>query len=164
MKQINTSEVIFREAIVEDAEVLANYRIDFMDEVLGHENHPDVAQLKAELINYFSKSIKERSILTLLAEYEHKIISTAVIVISEAPPSYESLQNKGRRGYVLNVYTCKTYRGHGIAKELLAKLIQLAKKEQLEFLNLHATQDGINIYKELGFNAPKFPELKLTLN
>ncbi|MCR8666587.1 GNAT family N-acetyltransferase [Aestuariibaculum sp. M13] len=163
MKKINKSKIHFRNATKDDAETLANYRINYINEVLELKNHPKAIRLKIELIDYFSKSIEEEIILTQLAEYENEIIATGVIVISQAPPSYESINNKGRRGYVLNVFTLKEYRGNGIAKELLKKLIKKAKREKLEFLNLHATQDGINIYKDLGFDEPKFPELKLTL-
>jgi len=35
---------------------------------------------------------------------------------------------------------------------------------RLEFVNLHATNDGIGVYKSMGFEETKFPELKLKLN
>ena len=57
----------------------------------------------------------------------------------------------GRTGYVLNMFTVKEYRKHGIGSLLFEKLIQEAKKRNLDKIELHATKDGEPIYRQFGF-------------
>ena len=156
-------KITFRKAKANDAYILSEYRVKFINEVFEIKTHPDAEQLKIELVEYFSQSIINKSVIAWLAEYENRIISTSCLVIWSAPPSYSSLKNKGKRGYILNMYTLNEFRRMGIASVLLEKLILEAKKMTLEFINLHATNDGIKVYKNMEFREPKFPELKLKI-
>ena len=160
---LDRKKITFRRAKPDDAYILSEYRVKYINEVFGIKTHPDSEQLKIELIEYFSQSIINKSVISWLAEYENRIISTSCLVIWRAPLSYSSLGNKGKRGYILNMYTLNKYRKTGIATALLEKLIVEAKKMKLEFVNLHATNDGMMVYKNMGFAEPKFPELKLKI-
>ncbi len=85
------------------------------------------------------------------------------MVLWHAPPTYTGLGKKGMRGYILNMYTEKAFRKKGIASILLDKLIKEAKALNLEYVHLHATQDGIEIYRKRGFQDAKFPELNMVI-
>jgi len=150
----------FRIATVNDSNILSEHRVKFLNEVYNINYHPEEEHLKTELIDYFSKSISNNTVIAWLAEYENKVISTSTLVIWNAPFSYSGLGKNGKRGYILNMYTLLPFRKKGIASTLLKKLILEAKNNNLEFVNLHATNDGIGVYKKIGFKAPTFPELK----
>jgi GNAT superfamily N-acetyltransferase len=76
-------------------------------------------------------------------------------------PRYDCI--RGRYGYILNVYTVPKFRKNGISTELLKRLIEDAKKLNIDILNLHATKEGINMYLKAGFKPPIDPELELNL-
>jgi hypothetical protein len=46
---------------------------------------------------------------------------------------------------------------------LLNELIKEAKSLGLKYLHLHASKDGIKIYRKAGFAEPEQPELELRL-
>ncbi len=156
-------EIKYRRATQNDIIILSEHRVKFINEVFNMATHPDELKLKDELITYFSKSLKDKSVIAWLALYEDKVIATSCLVIWHAPMSYAGLQSEGKRGYILNMYTLGVYRKKGIASRLLEKLIGEAKKMKLEYVSLHATEDGMRVYKNKGFAPPKFPELKLKI-
>lgn len=160
---MKNDKITYRKAIQADAPILAELRVKFINEVFDIKNHPDAGRLKLELTEYFSQAIISESVIVWVAEYDNRIISTSTLVIWSIPLSYSSLNNNGKRGYILNMYTEKEFRKLGIASELLEKLIVEAKKRNLEFVSLNASEDGINIYKNRGFKEPKYPELKLKI-
>ena len=158
---IIASKITYRKATLEDVETLAKLRVVFINEVFNIKNSKDSEHLKKELIEYFTNTISDKSVIAWIAEYENKIISTSTLVLWHAPPTYTGLGKKGMRGYILNMFTKKPFRKKGIASVLLEKLINEAKALNLEYVHLHSTQDGIGIYKKLGFEDTKYPELNL---
>jgi GNAT superfamily N-acetyltransferase len=161
---MRNTDITYRKATVKDAQKLARYRVDFLNEV--YKTNDDVVSkaLYNELVIYFNQSFEENSLISWIAEHEQKIISTSGLVVWKIPLSFASLGKHGRRGYILNMFTLKAYRKKGIASVLMNKLVDEAKQLNLEYLHLHTTDDGIRIYKKLGFNEPEIPELKLILN
>ena len=161
---MKNAAIAFRKANDKDAHVLAQYRVSFLHEVLHINHHPDSEELTTELTHYFIESTQNQSLITWVAEKDEKIVGTGSLVIWQAPPGYSGLKNKGKRGYILNMYVLQEYRGSGIASSLLDKLMLEAKFRNLEFVSLHGTDDGIKMYRNKGFAAPKFPELKRTID
>ncbi len=161
---INTSKITYRKATLHDVENLAELRVIFINEVFSIKESQDSIQLKKELTEYFKASLSDQSNIAWIAEYENKIISTSTLVIWHAPPTYSGLGKKGLRGYILNMYTEKKFRKKGIASVLMEKIINEAKDLNLELVHLHSTNDGIGIYRKMGFQDTKFPELNLTIN
>jgi len=138
-------------------------RVVFINEVFHIEKNKDSEQLREELVEYFTRTLLDQSVITWIAEYEQQIVSTGTLVLWHAPPTYTGLGNKGMRGYILNMYTEKEFRKKGIASILLDKLIKEAKALNLEYVHLHSTEDGIGIYRKLGFENTKFPELNMVI-
>ncbi len=161
--KFNESRLTFRKANVRDAEILSDYRIVFLNEVYGIDSHPDEEQLQIELVEYFTESLRQESVVAWLAEYDSKVVSTSSLVIWDAPLSYSGLGSKGKRGYILNMFTLDGFRKKGIASVLLEKLLSEAKDLALELVTLHATDDGIGVYKKIGFEESVFPELTFKL-
>ena len=80
----------------------------------------------------------------------------------QMPGRYGGLET-GRCGYILNMYTIPEARGRGVCTRLLEELIKEAKSLGLRYLHLHASEDGVNIYRKAGFAEPKRAELALRL-
>jgi ribosomal protein S18 acetylase RimI-like enzyme len=78
------------------------------------------------------------------------------------PPRYGGLES-GKLGYILNLYTVPEARRNGICTRMLHELIREAKTLGLKHLYLHASEDGLRIYRKAGFANSKQTELELTL-
>lgn len=157
-------KIVYRKAELKDVEILAEHRIIFIHGIFKIDVMEQTKQLRKELIEYFREAIPNKTFIAWLAEYEKKIIATSGLAIWQAPLTYSGLGKKGRRGDILNMYTLPEYRKNGIATVLLDKLIEDARELNLEYVGLHATDDGIGIYKSRGFKEPSYPELQLNLN
>lgn len=78
-----------------------------------------------------------------------KIIATGAIQFMHFPPSFTN--ETGIRGYIANMYTHPDYRGKGIAKKIMERLISESKGRNVHYLFLIASEMGKPLYKKIGF-------------
>lgn len=65
-------------------------------------------------------------------------------------------------GYVTNTYTLPGRRGEGVGSELMKRVIDWARTEDLELLIVWPSDRAVSFYKQLGFDAEN-DILQLTL-
>ena len=162
MTKIEKETIVYRHATINDVPALVNYRVQFLNE---HFNHPEdnaTKVLRASLTKYFAKAIPSKEYIAWVAEHEGRIIATSGMVVWQKPAIYGGGES-GKLGYLLNFYTVREARRKGIGTRLLNELIKEAKSMGLKYLHLHASRDGINIYRRAGFSEPREPELELRL-
>ncbi len=116
-------------------------------------------RLKEELTKYFQIALNDNSFIGWIAELEGSAIGIGGMVIHKILGNFNFLS--GIEGYILNMYTLPTYRGKGICSEILERLINEGKEIGLGKIYLHASNDGINIYRQRGFKVPTMPELEI---
>jgi GNAT superfamily N-acetyltransferase len=58
---------------------------------------------------------------------------------------------EGRHGTIVNVFTEPEWRRLGVAALLLEEIIEWSRKERLDRLVLHASEEGRALYDRLGF-------------
>lgn len=87
------------------------------------------------------------------------IVATAAVCFYQKPPSIAG--GFGRNGYIANVYTRTSHRKQGIGTKLMKMLSELARSQQADCLHLVATEDGAGIYREVGYQEPKYVYLEL---
>lgn len=77
------------------------------------------------------------------------MVATCFLCVYQKPanPSFPH----GLTGTLMNVFTEKSFRGKGIATQLMHMLIQEAGKLGLDYIELKATADGYSLYLRLGF-------------
>ena len=105
--------------------------------------------LRAQLPLYFSRHLG-KDCHVYLAEEHQSAVSYAFLIVLEKPanPTFPT----GKVGTVMNVYTRPVYRRRGFACALLEQLISDARKMDLSYLELKATEQGLHLYQRLGFN------------
>ena len=136
----------FRKAERNDIPMLVKLRkLQLVDE--GMEERGSVDH---ELESYFETCLTEGTLVEWLAEEDGAIIATAAIAFLLFPPAYGN--PVGTRGYITNMYTAPAYRGRGIAKLLLARLEEEAKKRAVHRLLLSASDMGASVYETCGFS------------
>jgi len=159
---INKDNLVFRRATLRDIPELVKFKLMLLDELNPDEDKTNLDTLKNGLESFLKEYIESNKMISWLVEYEGEIISTSGLVLWRVPPRYDCLH--GRYGYITNMYTIQKARKNGISTKLIKILIEEAKQLNIDILNLHATKDGINTYRKLGFTEPIDPEIELNLN
>ena len=157
--QIEREKITYRKLKSEDTNILADYRIRFLKELEGEQTSDKELQLRNELTDYFTKALSENTLIAWMAEYNKQPVGFGGMVIHYVPGSYGMIN--GKVGYILNLYTLPDYRKNGICTEILDKLIKEGKELDLSRIYLHASKDGIKLYREYGFAECDMPELEL---
>lgn len=160
--EIERSKIRYRRAGINDVESLINYRVRFLNELYDHQENEETGVLRKSLREYFREAIPSNRFIAWLAEYDGKIVGTSGMVVWQMPARYSGLES-GKLGYILNLYTIPEARRKGICTRLLNELIREAKLLGLRYLHLHASEEGISIYRKTGFAEPSQPELRLVL-
>lgn len=158
---MDRSKILLRKATISDIDILIEYRFIFLSEAQGDYGKVQTMILRESLKQYFTKSLKNNSFISWIAEYESKAIGIGGMVIREQPGNFEI--PTGKTGYILNMFTLKEYRNNGIGTLLFQKLIEEAKRMNLDRIDLHATRDGEPIYKRFGFTEPHDKVLEFNL-
>jgi len=160
--KIEREKIVRRRATMDDVPALIDYRVRFLNELYDHPEDDNTKILRKSLLEYFAKAIPSKDFIPWVAEYNGKIIATSGMVVWQIPARYGGVES-GKLGYLLDFYTVPEARRKGIAARLLNELIREAKLLGLKYLHLHASKDGINIYRKAGFVEPDQPELVLKL-
>jgi GNAT superfamily N-acetyltransferase len=64
------------------------------------------------------------------------------------------------RAVILNVYTEPEFRRRGIARQIMAAILDWAQQRGLRAINLHASDEGRPLYEKMGFEATNEMRLK----
>lgn len=141
--------MIFRRLDKGDISLLIDMRLKYIDET-APDILPDVRKAIGDsLPDYFERHI-ERDLFAFAAFDDGVIVSTAFLLIVEKPANPNFIT--GRTGTVLNVFTVRSHRRIGIAAKVVSMLLDHARSEKLDFVELQATRDGYPLYKKLGFS------------
>lgn len=127
---------------------LIDIRLKYLKEDIGHISKEETCRMMEQLPRYFEQHLGKDLLPFIALENDH-IIAAAFLLITEKPASPHFIN--GRTGTVLNVYTDTDYRRRGIALRLMQNLIDYARLEELDHIELKATEDGYPLYQKCGF-------------
>lgn len=91
--------------------------------------------------------INNKAIYCRVLESEGDVIGFASLTTYPVP-------TKGMVGRIEDVVISNLYRGGGLGRKMMEDLIDIAKKEKLEYLNLTANSSRVaarNLYESMGF-------------
>ena len=138
-------EIEYRKLIESDIDTFINMRISQLQEE-GTKSNEDLA---LSLKKYYKKHLQDNSFVSWLAIDNGKIIGTSGISFVERPPYHRC--PSGKMGILSSMYTVKEYRRKGIAKYLLDKVIDEARKYGCEEVQITASEMGVLLYSDYGF-------------
>lgn len=139
-----------------ELEIFIEMRINQLKE----EGAKEEIDLRPALKDYYDRHMKDGTFVSWIALDKNKIIATSGISFVEKPP-YFSCPN-GKIGLLSSMFTDKDYRRKGIAKELLSRIVEDAKKYGCKMIQITASDMGVLLYKDFGFVENKnFLQYKL---
>jgi GNAT superfamily N-acetyltransferase len=151
--------VTIRRASRDDAALLAEHRAAVWNEV-GEWDFRDLAPQIPVWTAFFRERLAEGTYVAFVAEDDGTPIgSGAVLVHLMIPrPDFES----DRAGRVQSVYVVPGARRSGIARAIMAHLLEYARAARLIALSLHPSDEARGLYAALGFEAADEMVLRFT--
>jgi ribosomal protein S18 acetylase RimI-like enzyme len=89
------------------------------------------------------------------------LVSSAAVSITQRLPTP---MGDGRTAYVQWVATDAAWRRRGFGRQVMTALIDWVRASGVGIVDLHASPDGIPLYRDLGFRESDHPELRLAIN
>jgi GNAT superfamily N-acetyltransferase len=135
----------YRKLTLEDIDTFIDMRINQLQE----EGAKPTFDLKPQLLEYYTKHLKDNTFVSWVATDNGKIIATSGISFVEKPPYYSN--PTGKIGLLSSMYTIVPYRRRGIAKELLSRVVHEAKSNGCGTVHITASDMGVLLYTDFGF-------------
>jgi GNAT superfamily N-acetyltransferase len=133
-----------RPAAVGDLETIIGHRVAmFRDMGYGEEVLTRVEIVSRDLL---SPALEDGSYYSLLAEIEDNGVVGGAGVLILPWPGYQP-----RRAWIQNVYVLPAFRRRGIARQMMQTLLAWCRAEGLDSVSLHASDEGLPLYIQLGF-------------
>ena len=155
----------------ERTDELIALRMAYLEADFGELAPEDEASIRAALPSYFERHLGRDLVAFAALAEDGSIASAALLLVSEKPANPRFVN--GHIGTVFNVYTVPDYRRLGLASQVMAELVSYAREEDLDLVELNATDEGYPLYRSLGFEdavlhrpmsiAPKTSTLGLDL-
>jgi ribosomal protein S18 acetylase RimI-like enzyme len=153
-----TMTVTVRAATLADLEPLLDLRVALF-EGMGQGGQA-LEEAVPAMRDYFRRHLPSGAFRVWVAEYEGDIVASIGLVIHRVPPSPSNLL--GAEAYIMNLVTRPAYRRRGIARRLMAHVLDVVNREGIPKASLHASADGRHLYEQLGFeDTPSAPEMQL---
>lgn len=127
---------------------------------LKEEGATEDIDLTPALKDYYNRHMADGTFVSWLAIDNGKIIGTSGMSFVEKPPYFGC--PSGKIGLVSSMFTNPDYRRMGIAKELLDRVIEEARKYGCGTIQVTASDMGVKLYSAYGFvHNDKFMQYKL---
>lgn len=148
--------IIYRRMVSDDLDTFISMRIKQLREEGATEDFDLVPALK----DYYERHMADGTFVSWLAVDGDKIIGTSGMSFVEKPPYFGC--PSGRIGLLSSMYTNPDYRRMGIAKKLLAKVVEEAKNYGCGTVQITASDMGVLLYTDFGFVKNRnFMQIKL---
>ncbi|MDO5541646.1 MAG: GNAT family N-acetyltransferase [Eubacteriales bacterium] len=135
----------YRKLTVKELDVFIDMRINQLRE----EGAAEDIDLKPALKDYYERHMADGTFVSWIALDGDRIIGTSGMSFVEKPP-YFGCPN-GKMGLLSSMFTANSYRRRGIAKELLAKVVNEAKEHGCGTVQITASDMGVLLYTDFGF-------------
>ena len=116
---------------------------------LREEGATEDIDLIPALKDYYSRHMADGTFVSWLAVDGEKIVGTSGMSFVEKPPYFNC--PTGRIGLLSSMFTDPSYRRMGIAKELLSRVVDEAKKYGCGCVQITASDMGVLLYTDFGF-------------
>ena len=127
---------------------------------LKEEGAKEDIDLVPALRDYYKRHMADGTFVSWLAVDNEEIIGTSGMSFVEKPPYFGC--PSGKMGLLSSMFTNPRYRRMGIAKELLHRVVEEARKYGCGTIQITASDMGVKLYESYGFvHNDNFMQYKL---
>lgn len=143
--------VQYRKMTEKDVDTFIELRIRQLREERCHSDEiaRENIDLRPALMDYYNRHMADGTFVSWLAVDQDRIVGTSGMSFVEKPPYFGS--PNGKIGLLSSMYTANEYRRQGIAKELLTRVVNEAKKYGCGCVQITASDMGVLLYTDFGF-------------
>ena len=138
-------EIQYRKMTPADVDTFISMRI----KQLREEGATEEIDLIPALKDYYGRHMADGTFVSWLAVDGEKIVGTSGMSFVEKPPYFSC--PTGRLGLLSSMFTDPSYRRMGIAKELLSRVVNEARKYGCGSVQITASDMGVLLYTDFGF-------------
>ena len=138
-------EIQYRKMTPSDVDTFITMRI----KQLREEGATEEIDLIPALKDYYGRHMADGTFVSWLAVDGEKIVGTSGMSFVEKPPYFSC--PTGRLGLLSSMFTDPSYRRMGIAKELLSRVVDEARKYGCGSVQITASDMGVLLYTDFGF-------------
>jgi len=138
-------EIQYRKMTLADVDTFISMRIKQLREEGATEDIDLIPALK----DYYGRHMADGTFVSWLAVDGEKIVGTSGMSFVEKPPYFSC--PTGRLGLLSSMFTDPSYRRMGIAKELLSRVVDEARKYGCGSVQITASDMGVLLYTDFGF-------------
>ena len=149
-------KISYRRLTDKELDIFIKMRINQLRE----EGAKEDIDIEPALRDYYQRHMADGTFISWIALDNEKIIGTSGMSIVEKPPYFGC--PSGKIGLLSSMFTDKAYRRKGIAKELLSRVVNEARKKGCGTVQITASDMGVLLYSNFGFTKNKnFMQYKL---
>ena len=138
-------EIVYKKLTEDELDIFINMRI----QQLREEGATEEIDLVPPLKEYYNKHMTDGTFISWLALDGDTIIGTSGMSFIERPPIFGD--PSGKMGILSSMFTNPNYRRKGIARELLARVVNEAKEYGCGSVQITASDMGVKLYSAFGF-------------
>ena len=116
---------------------------------LREEGATEEIDLAPALWDYYNRHMADGTFISWLAMDGEKIVGTSGMSFVEKPPYFGC--PSGKMGLLSSMFTDPNYRRRGIARELLSRVVEEARKYGCGTVQITASDMGVLLYADFGF-------------
>ena len=116
---------------------------------LREEGATEEIDLAPALWDYYDRHMADGTFISWLAMDGEKIVGTSGMSFVEKPPYFGC--PSGKMGLLSSMFTDPNYRRRGIARELLSRVVEEARKYGCGTVQITASDMGVLLYADFGF-------------
>ena len=116
---------------------------------LREEGAAEDIDLTPALRDYYDRHMADGTFVSWLAMDGEKIVGTSGMSFVEKPPYFGC--PSGKMGLLSSMFTDPNYRRRGIARELLSRVVEEARKYGCGTVQITASDMGVLLYTDFGF-------------
>ena len=126
-----------------------NLFIEMRINQLREEGAKEDIDLVPALRDYYKRHMADGTFVSWLAVDDEEIVGTSGMSFVEKPPYFGC--PSGKMGLLSSMFTNPRYRRMGIAKELLHRVVEEARKYGCGTIQITASDMGVKLYESYGF-------------
>ncbi|MDX2141581.1 MAG: GNAT family N-acetyltransferase [Chloroflexota bacterium] len=153
------SAIIIRPMTPADAEVAARHRVQMFAD-MGEATLEALEPMRVAFIDWAREALANGTYRGWCAEDDAQIVAGAGLMMLDWPPII-GYPHPHVRGHIVNVYTERSHRKRGIARQLMQTIIDHCQAQGIPIITLNASSEGQPVYEALGFHISKQPEMRL---
>lgn len=159
MPKKSLRKIKIRRAEPKDIPTLVQLRMALLEEVGNVRRKTDTKGLTGAIRRYFHRELRAGRYVGFITRAEGQAVACGGLAFYARPP-YQG-NASGREAYLMGMYTAVDWRGKGLGRAMLRKILAFAKAQRVGRVWLHSEPRAMSLYHRSGFR-PNDSYMELT--